>query len=157
MSQFSLYIKAPEYLDQWLRHEFWDADTNRVIFPRGSGSARSAPFPAPQSTAQPSRNQWPRIAACGGAFVQRCQRRYFQLSFRQGAGCTDICLQEIIPGDIVQRACTNSLTTTCRLPTSYMTSWIAMASSVQKRTGKPYVRCIHAWERKAKYLVVKFC
>lgn len=36
MSQFSLYIKAPEYLDQWLRHEFWDADTNRVIFPRGS-------------------------------------------------------------------------------------------------------------------------
>lgn len=36
MSQFSVYIQAPEYLDQWLRHDFWDADTQRIVFPRGS-------------------------------------------------------------------------------------------------------------------------
>lgn len=36
MSQYSLYIKAPEYLDQWLRHDFWDEESRRVVFPRGS-------------------------------------------------------------------------------------------------------------------------
>lgn len=36
MSQFSLYIKAPEYLDQWLRNDFWDKESRRVVFPRGS-------------------------------------------------------------------------------------------------------------------------
>ena len=36
MSQFSVYINPPEYLGQWLRHEFWDAETGRVVFPRGS-------------------------------------------------------------------------------------------------------------------------
>lgn len=36
MSQFSVYINPPEYLDQWLRNEYWDAETERVVFPRGS-------------------------------------------------------------------------------------------------------------------------
>ena len=36
MSQFSVYINPPEYLDQWLRHEYWDPETDRVVFPRGS-------------------------------------------------------------------------------------------------------------------------
>lgn len=36
MSKFSVYINAPEYLDQWLRHEYWDEETQRVVFPRGS-------------------------------------------------------------------------------------------------------------------------
>ena len=36
MSQFSVYINPPEYLGQWLRHEYWDSETERVVFPRGS-------------------------------------------------------------------------------------------------------------------------
>lgn len=36
MSRFSVYIKPPEYLAQWLLHEFWDSETARVVFPRGS-------------------------------------------------------------------------------------------------------------------------
>lgn len=36
MSQYSVYIKVPDYLGQWLRHEFWNPDTGRVEFPRGS-------------------------------------------------------------------------------------------------------------------------
>lgn len=36
MSQFSVYINPPEYLGQWLRHDFWDAESGRVVFPRGS-------------------------------------------------------------------------------------------------------------------------
>lgn len=36
MSQFSIYVAPPDYLAQWLRHEFWDKDTQRVVFPRGS-------------------------------------------------------------------------------------------------------------------------
>ena len=36
MSQFSLYIKAPDYLRDWLRHDFWNAETGRVEFPRNS-------------------------------------------------------------------------------------------------------------------------
>ena len=36
MSQFSVYINPPEYLEQWLRHEYWDSETERVVFPRGS-------------------------------------------------------------------------------------------------------------------------
>ena len=36
MSQFSVYINPPEYLAQWLRHDFWDAESERVSFPRGS-------------------------------------------------------------------------------------------------------------------------
>ena len=36
MSQLSIYISLPEYLDQWLRHEYWNPETNRVEFPRGS-------------------------------------------------------------------------------------------------------------------------
>lgn len=36
MSQFSVYIQAPDYLAQWLRHDFWDPETGRVVFPRGS-------------------------------------------------------------------------------------------------------------------------
>ena len=36
MSQFSVYINPPEYLGQWLRHDFWEPDSERVVFPRGS-------------------------------------------------------------------------------------------------------------------------
>lgn len=36
MSQFSVYINPPEYLAQWLRHDFWDSESGRVVFPRGS-------------------------------------------------------------------------------------------------------------------------
>ena len=36
MSQFSVYINPPEYLRQWLRHDFWDPESERVVFPRGS-------------------------------------------------------------------------------------------------------------------------
>lgn len=36
MSQFSVYINPPEYLGQWLRHDFWDEESERVVFPRGS-------------------------------------------------------------------------------------------------------------------------
>lgn len=36
MSQFSVYINPPEYLGQWLRHDFWDDESERVVFPRGS-------------------------------------------------------------------------------------------------------------------------
>lgn len=36
MSQFSLFVKAPDYLAQWLRHDYWDEETGRVVFPQGS-------------------------------------------------------------------------------------------------------------------------
>lgn len=36
MSQYSVYINPPDYLEQWLRHEYWDSETERVVFPRGS-------------------------------------------------------------------------------------------------------------------------
>lgn len=36
MSQYSIYISAPDYLAQWLRHEYWDEAAGRVAFPRGS-------------------------------------------------------------------------------------------------------------------------
>lgn len=36
MSQFSVFISPPEYLEQWLRHEYWDDVAGRVVFPRGS-------------------------------------------------------------------------------------------------------------------------
>ena len=36
MSKLSIYITVPDYLDQWLRHEYWNPETARVEFPRGS-------------------------------------------------------------------------------------------------------------------------
>lgn len=36
MSQFNIYLKLPDYLDQWLRHEFWNEDEGRVCFPKQS-------------------------------------------------------------------------------------------------------------------------
>jgi len=36
MSVYTLYLKAPDYLAGWLRHDFWDEATARVVFPRGS-------------------------------------------------------------------------------------------------------------------------
>ena len=36
MSQFSVFINPPEYLGQWLCHDFWDQESGRVVFPRGS-------------------------------------------------------------------------------------------------------------------------
>lgn len=36
MSQYNIYISVPEYLDQWLRHDFWNPGLKRVEFERGS-------------------------------------------------------------------------------------------------------------------------
>lgn len=36
MSDYIIYIKVPEYLDQWLRHDFWNPILQRVEFERGS-------------------------------------------------------------------------------------------------------------------------
>lgn len=36
MSSLNVYIAVPDYLEQWLRHEFWNNETGRVEFPRGS-------------------------------------------------------------------------------------------------------------------------
>lgn len=36
MSQYVIYLSVPSYLDQWLRHEYWNATTGRVEFERGS-------------------------------------------------------------------------------------------------------------------------
>lgn len=38
MSKFTVYITPPKYLEQWLRHEFWDEETSRVSLPRGSSA-----------------------------------------------------------------------------------------------------------------------
>ena len=36
MSGYCIYLKVPTYLDQWLRHDYWNAMTGRVEFERGS-------------------------------------------------------------------------------------------------------------------------
>ena len=36
MSQYIIYIKVPDYLYQWLRHDFWNPGLGRVEFERGS-------------------------------------------------------------------------------------------------------------------------
>lgn len=36
MSNYSVYVKPPDYLAQWLKHDYWDEITQRVVFPRGS-------------------------------------------------------------------------------------------------------------------------
>lgn len=36
MSQFNIYIKAPDYLADWLRSEMWDDQEQRIVFPRNS-------------------------------------------------------------------------------------------------------------------------
>lgn len=36
MSQYNIYIKVPAYLEQWLRHDFWNPAFGRVEFERGS-------------------------------------------------------------------------------------------------------------------------
>lgn len=36
MSQYTIYLRVPEYLGQWLRHSYWDEEGGRVVFPRGS-------------------------------------------------------------------------------------------------------------------------
>jgi hypothetical protein len=36
MSKNTIYIKCPDYLAQWLKHEFWSDEEQRVKFPRGS-------------------------------------------------------------------------------------------------------------------------
>lgn len=38
MSQYCIYLKVPPYLDQWLRHDYWNPDTGRVEFERGSNT-----------------------------------------------------------------------------------------------------------------------
>ena len=36
MSQYCIYLDVPDYLDQWLRHDYWNPVTERVEFERGS-------------------------------------------------------------------------------------------------------------------------
>lgn len=36
MSQLNVYVNVPAYLGEWLRNEFWNPETKRVEFPRGS-------------------------------------------------------------------------------------------------------------------------
>lgn len=36
MSLYNIYIKVPDYLEQWLRHDFWNPGLGRVEFERGS-------------------------------------------------------------------------------------------------------------------------
>lgn len=38
MSQYCIFLKVPAYLDQWLRHDFWNPQSGRVEFPRGSNA-----------------------------------------------------------------------------------------------------------------------
>lgn len=38
MSQYCIYLKLPDYLDQWLRHDYWNPVTGRVEFERGSNT-----------------------------------------------------------------------------------------------------------------------
>ncbi len=36
MSNYNIYLKVPTYLDQWLRHDYWNPASGRVEFERGS-------------------------------------------------------------------------------------------------------------------------
>lgn len=36
MSNYCIYLKVPSYLDQWLRHDYWNPTACRVEFERGS-------------------------------------------------------------------------------------------------------------------------
>lgn len=36
MSHYCIYLKVPSYLDQWLRHDYWNPIAGRVEFERGS-------------------------------------------------------------------------------------------------------------------------
>lgn len=36
MSQFNIYLNVPDYLRDWLRHEMWDEEERRIVFPRNS-------------------------------------------------------------------------------------------------------------------------
>lgn len=36
MSQYTIHLHVPDYLDQWLRHDHWNPDRQRVEFERGS-------------------------------------------------------------------------------------------------------------------------
>lgn len=38
MSGYIIYLKVPEYLDQWLRHDYMDRNTGRIVFARGSNT-----------------------------------------------------------------------------------------------------------------------
>ena len=53
MSQFSVFVKAPDYLHQWLRHDYWDEATGRVVFPNGS-----APRAVLHSLLRPQPRDW---------------------------------------------------------------------------------------------------
>lgn len=36
MSQYRIYLEAPDYLAQWMKHDLWNETTGRVEFERGS-------------------------------------------------------------------------------------------------------------------------
>ena len=38
MSHYCIYLKVPAYLEQWLRHDYWNPGTGRVEFERGSNT-----------------------------------------------------------------------------------------------------------------------
>lgn len=38
MSHHCIYLKVPDYLSQWLRHDYWNSAAGRVEFERGSNA-----------------------------------------------------------------------------------------------------------------------
>lgn len=36
MSKYTVFIKFPDYMAQWLRHDYWNEEEGRVVFPKGS-------------------------------------------------------------------------------------------------------------------------
>ena len=36
MSSYNIHLSLPAYLEQWLRHDYWNASSERVEFERGS-------------------------------------------------------------------------------------------------------------------------
>lgn len=36
MSRYSIYISTAPYMEQWLKSEYWDEESSRVVFPKGS-------------------------------------------------------------------------------------------------------------------------
>lgn len=39
MAKYTIYVEMPDYLKQWIMHEFYDEESKQVRFPRGSAAA----------------------------------------------------------------------------------------------------------------------
>lgn len=136
MSQFSVYINPPEYLGQWLRHDFWDVESKRVVFPRGSAPRavlasllRKAPAhfipdsnPALIPVEVPSFKglnpaTFNYLSPTGQtALISACKNSFRLLS---------------------SMSCTSCSATTCRSLTSFMNLWIGTELTAPSATGKP--------------------